>query len=904
MKALIKTNTQSSLKRLVVVIVFQLALGQGLFAATTDKDFILDNSAPDGAGILFKSSAHPSSRFWEIDNTSGKFRIFETGGAGEVFNILSDGTFVINLIDNIGDALDIQQGTDNYININTTNGTEAITFGNALTNLNYDFLGQVDSGKIQTGGAMELGILATGDRNPYIDFHADGTTVDYGLRVIRNSGENGTSDISSKGTGGINIITEGSAPIVLKTNNTERMTIGAAGDFTITGNLIPAADDTYSLGSLTNAWSDLYVNATTIYLGGVALTNNGGQLEWAGTGIETTSTSSGPLFVENTGTGNSLRVNDEASDGTPFVIDAAGNVGIGTTTPGHKLVISDPNITASRAGLSVTQTGAITGTGYGINVSKTGASTTNVGGYFSATGATNNYGLIVGNGNVGIGTTTPAAAFTVEASSGTEMLRIGNSTNNIFLINSDGLASIDRDTDDTADSDVQLHLTSSNSDATLELSTFGQTHWYIGADRSDAGSLKFYTSGSTKDFDNAVVTITTAGKVGIGLTDPDAKLDVRQGSTTLTQPAGNWAAQIENSVDGIDQHGLSVSGRYGAANIKIFEVAKHWGTGGEGYYPIFYVDGAANMYWKGGNAAQDTLMYWEAGTGNVGIGTATPDTKLLIKGPATTWAAAKQLAISTVDSSNSLVLQLGYAWSAGVRSGGRIQALDDSTGCALLLNPDGGNVGIGTTGPAFPLEINDTAGGKMRLTFNDPDGGATDFADISVGANGKLTIGTADSDGAVGHIELNPDGGVGILTAPAAGVKLDVNGSVRLRSHTNGYVKTDSNGDLSTRKILAGTFTTGDIGVAHTCVYGGDITGATKTLSGGRDRIAVTFTGFGHIDYSVLVTLEGTEGTRLADNDVEPIVINRANGSFTVILEEQAVGNQNLTIHVIIMSRS
>ncbi|MBY0385224.1 tail fiber domain-containing protein [bacterium] len=43
------------------------------------------------------------------------------------------------------------------------------------------------------------------------------------------------------------------------------------------------------------------------------------------------------LSITNSGTGNSFVVNDQASDTTPFVIDPAGNVGIGTVSPSEKL---------------------------------------------------------------------------------------------------------------------------------------------------------------------------------------------------------------------------------------------------------------------------------------------------------------------------------------------------------------------------------------------------------------------------------------------------------------------------------------------------------------------------------------------------------------------------------------
>jgi hypothetical protein len=47
----------------------------------------------------------------------------------------------------------------------------------------------------------------------------------------------------------------------------------------------------------------------------------------------TNSGNGGVLLIENTGTGQSLLVNDEASDTTPFAVDDEGNVGVKTNAP-------------------------------------------------------------------------------------------------------------------------------------------------------------------------------------------------------------------------------------------------------------------------------------------------------------------------------------------------------------------------------------------------------------------------------------------------------------------------------------------------------------------------------------------------------------------------------------------
>lgn len=83
----------------------------------------------------------------------------------------------------------------------------------------------------------------------------------------------------------------------------------------------------------------------------------------------------------------------------------------------RQLGVTDTDITADRKAFTVSQSGAVGGTGYAIYATKTGASTTNVGGYFSASGGTNNYGIQIpvataaGANNYAIYSDSPAKSY-------------------------------------------------------------------------------------------------------------------------------------------------------------------------------------------------------------------------------------------------------------------------------------------------------------------------------------------------------------------------------------------------------------------------------------------------------------------------------------------------------------
>ncbi len=75
-----------------------------------------------------------------------------------------------------------------------------------------------------------------------------------------------------------------------------------------------------------------------------------------------------------------------------------------------------------------------------------------------------------------------------------------------------------------------------------------------------------------------------------------------------------------------------------------------------------------------------------------------------------------------------------------------------------------GTLGINTSAPDRQVEINSATGDCLRLTYNDNNGGATNYTDLSVSSSGNLTLNIAEHNGVDKGLEL---GGV-LVTATAA----------------------------------------------------------------------------------------------------------------------------------------
>ncbi len=253
--------------------------------------------------------------------------------------------------------------------------------------------------------------------------------------------------------------------------------------------------------------------------GATGLTGPAGPTYTAGTGIAITGTTisaneADPQVGANTT--NYLPKWDGSAlvQSSSMYEDGSGNLGVGSNAPVNKLTIygatNDPSIPGT------TSTGIVRigiNSQEGIDIGKT-AVTPFAGWIQSGFGGTDADPLALQpvGGNVGIGTTSPGAPLEVKATA-----NASPSNNGIYLYNPL----------DEANQNAILSARvagSSGGDPYISLDIINEAGWAIGVDNSDDNKLKFSHEWDNLDFSD--MTITNGGNVGIGTTDPAAKLHV------------------------------------------------------------------------------------------------------------------------------------------------------------------------------------------------------------------------------------------------------------------------------------------------------------------------------------------------------------------------------------------
>ena len=550
---------------------------------------------------------------------------------------------------------------------------------------------------------------------------------------------------------------------------------------------------------------------------------------------------SGP--VDGSGTANyTARWIDTDTLGIGALYDNGTNVGIGTTSPDYLFEVEKTTSGSAtlasfknteNTGIRISRTGTSPGTSI-FNVVNNGALYTSSDSHIAFQPGNSTSVFMQSTGNVGIGTTNPSAALEV----------VGG---------------------------IKLSDNSPLTWATSNTRIFGQ-----------AGYMQFQVGSTDK------MRITSSGNVGIGTTSPSAKLEIagtgnqkllvnRTDGDNFFIDAQNGQIRLRGSSNiymGVGSDVLTVTN----TNVGIgttspsskFQVSVNDGDG------ITLKHGASNAFYILRDGSDDTIIKQtrnytskisistlaDSGThessglnivgqgvglkSNVGIGTASPSEKLEVAGNIkvdkgttnrTAYLSDDGLYISrsTIANSypNSIIADPGNSNNLDINARSRI-SLKLNTNTVLIAN-DAGNVGIGTTGPGYPLEVNGiiktstsflgttaiiqkvTALNTNGIQFANNGGSEkmriTDAGNVGIGTNNPTTPLHVKADAPSIRLEDNTSGDNHYLTGNNGEFRVQSTGYITIRPGNTVSTRFDANGNvgIGTTSPLSKLNVNGDI---------------------------------------------------------------------------------------------
>jgi hypothetical protein len=228
--------------------------------------------------------------------------------------------------------------------------------------------------------------------------------------------------------------------------------------------------------------------------------------------------------------------------------------------------------------------------------------------------------------------------------------------------------------------------------------------------------------------------VDASGNVGIGDNNPAAKLHVED-NTNDTSPGSTALVRLESTGAGTD------------AGIR-------FKSGVSAYTQIGGIGGNLYAYTNGSEKLRITSA------GLVGIGTSSPSGFIHIQGASTGTETYGRFTTGPANGDQSLVIKSGSSRDhMAIQVSTNAGAADD-----LALQPDGGNVGIGTSSPAYKCDI-DVTGSALRL--NSTTTGAALVISSDDAANAKIEFGD-ESDNDRGAITYDNPNNALIFQANAA----------------------------------------------------------------------------------------------------------------------------------------
>ncbi|MGB3948221.1 MAG: hypothetical protein WBM13_09555, partial [Bacteroidia bacterium] len=564
-----------------------------------------------------------------------------------------------------------------------------------------------------------------------------------------------------------------------------------------------------------------------------------------------------------------------------------GSVGIGTSAPVSKLdVEGGMSVGAAYSGASpAPANGAIIEGAVGIGTNAPASKLDveggmSVGGAYSGTTAAPANGAIV-EGSVGIGTNAPLSKLDVEGGVAIGVAYSGNNaapTNGAIIEGNLGVG--------TNNPLRKFDVHGSTVRATT--AAYGNIAQVSSADVANPLALRMGLKTDATvalrygaiDVDDAgtprslVLQPSTAGNVGIGTTSPGAKLEINSGTFNVSglrftqffngsvtspnlsgsvlslDPAGNLILVADKvGTDSLVLTGTGIA-NYGARwlNANTLGTGAIYDNGRVGILTTtpgseLSVNGRVSIGTYGiANAAPSNGLIV---SGSTGIGTNSPLVKFDVRGAnlkATTAAFENIIQLGSSDAANPLILRMGVKNDATVTN--RYAAIDvDDAGVKrhLVLQPNGGNVGIGTIAPGFPLNFASVLGDKISLWGNTGAhygfGIQNNLLQIhSGGSTDDIAFGYGQSSALTEIMRIKGTGQVGIGTSTPT-EELEVVGDVVVSSlGTLGtvLVQADNSGKLlplamgTANQVLLGTGVWGS--VPTSTAWG--LTGNAGTVAG------------------------------------------------------------------------
>ena len=726
----------------------------GPYYAVSDRDHFL---VTPGGSVTTVSTPNENANY---DNSAGNIHIRTNSGYNtpvERLTVTSAGNVGIGTTSPRA-TFDVRGGHSSSIN-------EAISFGrtdddyryNSIFSRNTSSTGSYLSFKIHDGGSSTAqtetlvigpGKVGINTTSPAKQLHVYQPSGQTGILLSRANNITGVNLQFSVDSSKTRLISYGDGLTFWTnsagdgTNASERIRITNAGNLGI-GTTSPSeklevAGNVKSAGLkldvntsmyTQNATLSYYSSTNAVYLNGAG---NNGWLRINASGTQNDGVAIN-LFGSNAGNLITLKTNTAER----MRIDSEGNVGIGTASPSSFHANAKNLVVGSGSGaegITIYSGNATYGVIYFADgTSGSAAYAGNIQYNHSdnslrlgANGSTTDF-AIGSSGNVGIGTTSPSSQLQITGAA-------GSSTNRIKFTNADG-----------ANIQIGKHAGTDND---AEFGTY------------TANGLKLITNSTDR------ITITDAGKVGIGTNSPAAPLHVLKSDNDVTLLHLNHSSANSGTAD------------YGHYGELLIQGSTHCKSGIRAYSNGYQTANSALTFFTsqhGGSYAERMRIM---GDGKVGIGTSSPQglIDLTVSQAKTTTSGATFAQLGkTNESSNYAALQCEVKGGASAADRKwEFQTIEQGVANAgsIVFQLNGGNIGIGTASPNAKLDILGTTSDQLRLRTAESEEykigrnsstGHLDFYGTQSGYTG-YTFGGVDGE----RMRINSTGEVHITSAGAA----------------------------------------------------------------------------------------------------------------------------------------